>query len=101
MKGGGAVGARPSGHAGHDGVTTVRTSGGAGVDSAAGLALQVDGKIVIAGSGRNGTYGPLTFVAVRLTTAGRLDQSFGHSGVSNVAIGSTSIANAVVIQPDG
>ncbi|MFL5830795.1 MAG: hypothetical protein ACJ76X_12835 [Solirubrobacteraceae bacterium] len=86
---------------GSAGIVTVRINGGAGVDSGAGLALQADGKIVIAGSGRNGTYGPLTFVAVRLTTSGSLDQSFGHGGVSNVAIGSTSIANAVVIQPDG
>jgi uncharacterized delta-60 repeat protein len=86
---------------GSGGVVTVRINGGAGVDSGAGLALQSDGKIVIAGSGRNGTYGPLTFAAVRLTTNGNLDQAFGHGGVSNVAIGSTSIANAVVIQPDG
>jgi uncharacterized delta-60 repeat protein len=86
---------------GSGGVVTLRINGGAGVDSGAGLALQADGKIVIAGSGRNGTYGPLTFVAVRLATNGSLDQAFGHGGVANVAIGSTSIANAVVIQPDG
>jgi uncharacterized delta-60 repeat protein len=86
---------------GSGGVVTVRINGGAGVDSGAGLALQADGKIVIAGSGRNGTYGPLTFAAVRLTTSGSLDQSFGHGGITNVAIGSTSIANALVIQPDG
>jgi uncharacterized delta-60 repeat protein len=86
---------------GSGGVVTVRINGGAGVDSGAGLALQADGKIVIAGSGRDGTYGPLTFVAVRLTVNGSLDQSFGVGGVSNVAIGSTSIANAVVIQSDG
>jgi uncharacterized delta-60 repeat protein len=85
------------------GIVTVDINGGAGVDSGAGLALQADGKIVIAGGGRHGTYGPITFAAVRLTTSGALDQSFGINGVRTVPIGTSSIAiaNAVVIQPDG
>jgi uncharacterized delta-60 repeat protein len=85
------------------GIVTVQINGGAGVDSGAGLALQPDGKIVIAGGGRHGTYGPIAFAAVRLTTSGALDQSFGTGGVTTVPIGASSIAiaNAVVIQPDG
>jgi uncharacterized delta-60 repeat protein len=63
--------------------------------------MQPDGKIVIAGSGRDGQYGPLTFAAVRLNTDGGPDPSFGHDGVANVPIGSYSIANGVMLQPDG
>src|SRR5205085_2508804 len=65
------------------------------------LVVQGDGKLVIAGSGRDGTYGPLTFAAVRLTTNGSLDRSFGQDGIVNVPIGSYSIANAVALQSDG
>jgi uncharacterized delta-60 repeat protein len=83
------------------GITTVQINGGAGVDSGAGLALQPDGKIVIAGGGHNGTYGPLSFAAVRLTTSGALDPSFGNGGITTVQISPYSLANAVVIQPDG
>jgi uncharacterized delta-60 repeat protein len=86
---------------GHGGIVTVAINGGAGVDSGAALTLQSDGKIVIAGSGRDGTYGPLMFAAVRLDPDGSLDSSFGHGGVATVPLGSTSIANAVVVQPNG
>ncbi|MFL5830794.1 MAG: delta-60 repeat domain-containing protein [Solirubrobacteraceae bacterium] len=86
---------------GRNGIVTVAINGGAGVDSGDALVLQPDGKIVIAGSGRDGTYGPLTFAAVRLNTNGGLDQSFGQGGIANVPIGSYSIANAVALQPDG
>jgi uncharacterized delta-60 repeat protein len=88
---------------GNGGIVTVDINGGAGVDSGAGLALQTDGKIVIAGGGRYGTYGPITFAAVRLTSSGALDPTFGTNGVTTVPIGTASIAiaNAVVIQSDG
>jgi uncharacterized delta-60 repeat protein len=86
---------------GQKGIVTVAINGGAGMDSGAGLALQPDGKIVIAGDGRDGTYGPLEFAAVRLNTNGSLDQTFGHGGIASVDIGPYSIANAVLIQPDG
>jgi uncharacterized delta-60 repeat protein len=86
---------------GGNGVVTVAINGGAGVDSGDALVLQRDGRIVIAGSGRDGTYGPLTFAAVRLTTNGSLDRSFGQTGIVNVPIGSYSIANAVALQSDG
>jgi uncharacterized delta-60 repeat protein len=86
---------------GRNGIVTVAINGGAGVDSGDALVLQPDGKIVIAGSGRDGTYGPLTFAAVRLTPNGSLDQTFGQGGIVNVPIGSYSIANAVALQSDG
>jgi uncharacterized delta-60 repeat protein len=86
---------------GRNGIVTVAINGGAGVDSGDALVFQPDGKIVIAGSGRDGTYGPLTFAAVRLNTNGSLDQSFGQDGIVDVPIGSYSIANAVALQSDG
>jgi uncharacterized delta-60 repeat protein len=83
------------------GIVTVAINGNAGVDSGAALALQSDGKIVMVGSGRNGTYGPLSFAAVRLLPDGSLDSSFGNGGIATVPIGPSSIANAVAVQPDG
>lgn len=83
------------------GIVTVPINGGAGVDSGAGLALQSDGNIVIAGDGRGPGGGPLSFAAVRLLTNGSLDRAFGVGGIRTVPIGPEAIANAVVIQPDG
>jgi uncharacterized delta-60 repeat protein len=87
---------------GNGGIVTVSVNGGAGMDSGAGLALQSDGKIVIAGDAEATAYGPLSFAAVRLNPDGSLDPSFGAGGVTTVDIGGIeSIANAVVIGPDG
>lgn len=86
---------------GNGGIVTVPIYGGAGVDSGAGIALQPDGKIVLAGGGRSGPTGPIGFAAVRLLPNGSLDPSFGAGGVAVVPIGTEAIANAVVIEPDG
>jgi uncharacterized delta-60 repeat protein len=84
---------------GTGGITTVKIGSGAGVDSGAGIALQPDGKIVIAGTGHGN--GSPNFAAVRLNTDGSLDSTFGSDGVVTVPIGGAAIANAVVVQPDG
>jgi uncharacterized delta-60 repeat protein len=63
------------------------------------LAIQPDGRIVIAGTGT--VNGALRFVAVRLRPNGKLDRRFGRMGVASVSIGSASIANAVAVRPDG
>jgi uncharacterized delta-60 repeat protein len=86
---------------GTGGITTMEINGGSGVDSGAAIALQGDGKIVIAGGGHPGAYGPLAFAAVRLNTDGSPDSTFGTNGAATVQIGPYSLANAVVIQPDG
>jgi len=87
---------------GTNGIVTVAVNGGAGMDSGAGLALQPDGKIVIAGLGNQTIYGPQAFAAIRLNPDGSLDQSFGAGGYATVNVGGVqSIANAVVIQPNG
>lgn len=67
------------------------------------VALQGDGKVVIAGSEAPGLEVPVAIVA-RLTGAGALDQSFNGSGVfaKQYAIGASSSSfNAVTVQSDG
>ena len=74
-------------------------------DNAAALALQPDGKILIAGRCDNG--GNEDFCVARLHIDGSLDASFdGPSGVGNgkflLPIGSSDdIATAMLLQPDG
>jgi uncharacterized delta-60 repeat protein len=64
------------------------------------LAIQPDGKIVLAGyaytSGDGGD-----MAVVRLDAAGALDPGFGTGGLVTLPAGVQSIANAVVLQPDG
>ena len=64
------------------------------------VALQPDGKLVLAGfcySGANPA-----FCAVRLSAIGALDASFGGSGKVITLVGTTtSNANAISLQPDG
>ena len=62
------------------------------------VALQGDGKIVLAGAtGPSG--GPDNFAAVRLTAAGVPDTSFGSGGVQTVSFGADARANALTFQP--
>ena len=65
------------------------------------VALQVDGKIVVAGSRAGAQNGEL--LLVRFLTTGVLDAAFGTSGsVSTPGPGATTLgAKALVIQPDG
>jgi uncharacterized delta-60 repeat protein len=66
-------------------------------DWANALALQTDGKIVLAGTS-DGEF----FVAARLTTAGTIDASFAHDGTAVVNLSSgPDFGRAVAIQADG
>ncbi len=65
-----------------------------------GLAVQSDGRIVLAGSG--GTAADGSFVALRLRDDGTLDPSFGLGGVANIDLGYLyELGQAVRLQPDG
>jgi uncharacterized delta-60 repeat protein len=76
-------GARVIDHGGDDGGTAV--------------ALQPDGKIVVAGSG-----GPDTAMLVtRLNPDGSTDQGFDGDGTSRLDLGAADAASAVALQPDG
>jgi uncharacterized delta-60 repeat protein len=84
---------------GNGGWVSVDMGGSAGGNA---IALQPDGKIVIAGTGRsNGGTGPLALAAVRLKTDGSLDSSFGTGGIATVPIGSVAQATGLAIQSDG
>ena len=78
----------------------VATPIGSDNDEASALAVQGDGKIVLAGFGTNG--GREDFALTRYSAAGVLDTNFGTSGVVTTAAGSgNSYGAAVALQSDG
>jgi len=80
-----------------DGRVTTDFSGGA--DEARAIAIQTDGKIVVAGKAQFGTN---EFGLVRYNTDGSLDTSFDSDGIVSADIsGVNNEAHAVAIQPDG
>ena len=65
-------------------------------DDAYAMAIQTDGKVVVAGKCSN------NFCAVRHNTDGSLDSGFGGTGSVLTQVGASSgVANAVTVQPDG
>ncbi len=72
-------------------------------DIASSVAVQADGKIVVAGDSDNNNSGTHNFAVVRYNTDGTHDNSFGVAGKVTTAIGSSDNVNgsSVVIQPDG
>ncbi|MGE0538415.1 MAG: hypothetical protein AB7O68_25860 [Pirellulales bacterium] len=72
---------------------------GSAADEARALAIQSDGKLVLAGKSNIG--GSNQFSLVRLDANGSLDSSFDGDGKLTTAVsGSTDVANGLVIQPD-
>src|SRR5258708_16499743 len=70
-------------------------------DVAYGLALKMDGKILVAGGAGNNSDIP-DFALARLNTNGTLDTSFGSGGkVTTDFFGNTDYATALLIQADG
>jgi uncharacterized delta-60 repeat protein len=68
------------------------------------LAVQPDGSIVIAGCATTLPRGAFTgddLALARLTSDGRLDETFGAGGWLQLSLGMSSKANAVVLEPDG
>ena len=76
---------------GSDGLVTGPDGG------ASALALQADGRIVVAGAEPE----DYAFKLVRLNTDGTLDSSFGSNGSVQTLLGSAAGASAVIVQPDG
>ena len=82
---------------GTSGVATVPVSGSGSSDSPYGLALQTDGKILIAGTSNSGRP-----TIVRLTTSGTLDGTFGTGGIAQAPSASVfGSVNVMALQPDG
>jgi uncharacterized delta-60 repeat protein len=78
----------------------VVTPVGAGTDVAFTMALQSDGKILLAGYANNGTRDDIALV--RYTTTGALDATFGSGGKVVTATGTTPTqASDVAVQSDG
>jgi uncharacterized delta-60 repeat protein len=69
------------------------TSKAAGI---AGIAVQPDGKIVVAG-----TTGDLSFLLARYLPDGSLDPSFGDGGYVETQVGGWGFASSIALQPDG
>jgi uncharacterized delta-60 repeat protein len=84
---------------GNDGMALVDTGGITGYGM--GMALQADGRIVMAGVADNVST-VAQFALARINPDGAPDTTFGNDGQLTTAIGSEySAAHAVVVQPDG
>ncbi len=70
-------------------------------ETAYGMALQSDGKIVVAGEVRSPTNAESDLALARFLPNGRLDTSFGDQGRVWFGFGQYDVARAVAIQPDG
>jgi uncharacterized delta-60 repeat protein len=68
-----------------------------GVDDARAIAVQANGKIVIAGSTTNGG----DMAVARLQPGGALDTTFGNGGKRTIDFGRTDTAYGVALQKDG
>jgi uncharacterized delta-60 repeat protein len=82
-----------------NGTGIVTTSISSGSDRGYGVAIQPDGKILVAGP----TY-PLTnsaFALARYTITGSLDSTFNGTGVVTTPVGKGAHAGPIAIQPDG
>ena len=87
---------------GGGGIVTFNGSG-VGNDRALGLALQPDGKILVAGYATVTGSPKRDILVLRFTASGELDPAFGDAGVFvyNGSGNGTDIAFAVALQPDG
>jgi uncharacterized delta-60 repeat protein len=81
-------------------VTTEVSSAIAADDRANALALQPDGKLVVAGSAVNAPSAQ-DIALVRYNADGSLDAAFGTGGIVTTDLGGSDQANALALQPDG
>jgi uncharacterized delta-60 repeat protein len=73
--------------------------GNGGFASASALALQLDGKVIVAGECRTGTI--YAFCALRYHIDGTLDTSWNATGKTITPLGNRPFAHTVVVQRDG
>ena len=85
---------------GGTGKVTTDLAGGSGDDYGYCVAVQSDGKIVVAGSSPDPS-GTSVFAVARYNPNGSLDTSFAGAGKVTTLIGSESIAQGVAVQNDG
>jgi len=78
------------------------TTIGIGTDQARGIAVQNDGKIVVAGITYNGNTDYYNFAVVRYNTDGSLDPGFNSTGMVTTPIGTNDAsATCIALQTDG
>jgi uncharacterized delta-60 repeat protein len=83
---------------------TFGTSGFGGVERATAVAVQADGKIVVAGytdAGAGTTLNPFDFAVARLNADGSPDNTFSGDGLFTYNWGNDDRVNAVALQSDG
>ncbi len=68
-------------------------------EQGASIAVQPDGKIVVAG--RLANAGPTVFLVARYNSGGTVDNTFGTNGSTTIKFGDNDEAKAVIVQPDG
>ena len=81
-----------------DGISTLELGSGAD-DSGAASAIQPDGKIVVAGEARYGSY--IACSVTRYNTDGSLDSSFDGDGKTYITLSYSFPCSNLAIQPDG
>ena len=69
--------------------------------SGSSVAIQDDGRIVVAGSSRAASRSTTSFALARFRVDGSLDETFSTNGKRTIAVGASSGAEAVAIQRDG
>lgn len=80
----------------------VLTSFGPGDDQVNDLAVQADGRIVVAGQSDRGTSGQDNeFALARYLPNGSLDSTFGTNGRARTVFGDDAAATGLALQPDG
>lgn len=67
-------------------------------DRAAAVAVQPDGRVVVAGTNNTGNY---NYVVARYNSNGALDGTFGSGGTAIIDFGNHETTNDMVLQPDG
>ncbi|MFM7427149.1 MAG: DUF4347 domain-containing protein [Elainella sp.] len=70
-------------------------------DTGNSIALQVDGKLVVAGQSYNPITGNYDFAVTRYNSDGSLDTSFGTGGKVTTDFGGTNIGKSIALQVDG
>lgn len=72
-----------------------------GREAGSAIAVQSDGKIVVAGTASEFPFGTENFAVVRYNTDGSLDNTFGTNGVVVTDFATSSGTVGIAIQPDG
>ena len=69
-------------------------------ESLSAVAIQLDGRIVVAGFRLSGVGGP-DMIVMRYTATGRVDLTFANGSMRSLDFGGTHLASGLALQPDG